>query len=712
MSYKKILLFIIMIFIIPTQASPKAVGVSNWVFTEMANFRLISGISNIGASNKVPLGLEFELKDGWKIYWRNPGDAGYPPEINFENNENLSEIKWFWPAPKRFIFEDIQNFGYEKKIIFPITATVKTTKEPLVLQANVTALACKDICVPIDGDLNLTIPVGNPVKTEHAASIYSFEKRVPTKATWPGFKILSVNANKNSILIKVKSKHPLIKPDVFIESENGFRFGKPEVSISNNRLNASFILSNDIPIDTNLAGIPITITVVDGKKSIEVRRSIRGKLVTKPVQSYTSFNWLTVLLAALIGGLILNLMPCVLPVLTIKLLQVTRSSGLDRRAVRNGFIYSASGVIFSFLVIAILTIILKQSGVSIGWGMHFQQPVFLGFICLILLAFAGNLFGWLNFQVPQSLLWLENRSASLINLNENNSSKVEHFLTGAFATVLATPCSAPFVGTALSFALSQGPIEILSIFLTMGLGLSLPYLLISIRPELLRFLPRPGAWMNKLEAFLGIILIFTAIWILSILYKQLNTNSFIISLTLITSAFITVWVFHLSRRGSLKFLSALIGMSALFIIAYSEPPSAIRNANSPLINTLTTGEKIIWQDFNPGLIPKFVKDGKGVFVDVTADWCLTCQINKSVLLSGELSKALLSDKNIIKMQADWTLPDPTILSYLESYKRFGIPFNVIYGPANVDGIVLPELLSESSMLKAFKDALGPENIVK
>ena len=287
-----------MIFIIPTQASPKAVGVSNWVFTEMANFRLISGISNIGASNKVPLGLEFELKDGWKIYWRNPGDAGYPPEINFGNNENLSEIKWFWPAPKRFIFQDMQNFGYEKKIIFPITATVKTTKEPLVLQANITALACKDICVPIDGDLNLTIPVGNPVKTEHAASIYSFEKRVPTKATWPGFKILSVNANKNSILIKVKSKHPLIKPDVFIESENGFRFGKPEVSISNNRLNASFILSNDIPIDTNLAGIPITITVVDGKKSIEVRRSIRGKLVTKAVQSYTSFNWLNVLLAA------------------------------------------------------------------------------------------------------------------------------------------------------------------------------------------------------------------------------------------------------------------------------------------------------------------------------------------------------------------------------------------------------------------------------
>ena len=281
MSYKKILLLIIMIFIIPTNASPTAIGSSDWVVTEMANFRLISGISNIGASNKVPLGLEFELKDGWKIYWRNPGDAGYPPQISFSNSENLSVLKWYWPAPKRFVFQDMQNFGYEEKIIFPITAILKKPKEPLVLQANITALACKDICVPIDESLNLTIPIGNPVETDHAASINFFETRVPTKTTWPGFKILIVSANKNSIFIKVKSKTPLIKPDIFIESESAFRFGKPEISVSNDRLNASFVLSNDIPIDTNLAEIPITITVVDGKKSIELRRSISAKLIAK-----------------------------------------------------------------------------------------------------------------------------------------------------------------------------------------------------------------------------------------------------------------------------------------------------------------------------------------------------------------------------------------------------------------------------------------------
>ena len=712
MSCKQILIFIIMIFTIPTSASSKIDRSSNWVVTEMANFRLISGVSNIGDSNKVPLGLEFELKDDWKIYWRNPGDAGYPPEIDFGNSENLSEIKRFWPTPKRFVFEDMQNFGYEKKIIFPITAILQVPGKPLVLRANITALACKNICVPLDGNIDLTIPAGKAEKTNHATSIHAFEKRVPTQTTWPGFRILDISANKNSVTIQVKSENPIIKPDIFIESENRFRFGKPEISISPNRLNATFILPSDIPKDTYLYEIPITITVTDSDKSIELKKSIRQKLIAKIIPSSNDFSWFKILLAALTGGIILNFMPCVLPVLTLKLLQVTRSSGLEQSAVRNGFLYSAYGIVFSFFMIAVLTIIIKQAGVSVGWGMHFQQPIFLGFIGLILLAFSGSLFNWFHFQIPQSFLWLESRSAHLTKSDKKSGSKMNHFLTGAFATILATPCSAPFVGTALSFALSRGTVEILSIFLTMGLGLSLPYLLISIRPELLKFLPRPGTWMKKLEIVLGIILIFTTIWIFSILHKQVDASAFIISLLLITAAFLTLGFFHLRGQGPLKILSPLLGVSALFVIAYSEPPSTNRISKDPRINTASSGDKIVWQEFSPHLIPKMVKNGNLIFVDVTADWCLTCQINKNTFLSSEPIKALLSNKNTIKMKADWTLPNSTILSYLQSYNRFGIPFNVIYGPGAIDGVVLPELLSESNILAAFEDALGPKSVAK
>tara|TARA_E500000331_G_scaffold172690_1_gene166994 strand:- start:406 stop:984 length:579 start_codon:yes stop_codon:yes gene_type:complete len=191
-----------------------------------------------------------------------------------------------------------------------------------------------------------------------------------------------------------------------------------------------------------------------------------------------------------------------------------------------------------------------------------------------------------------------------------------------------------------------------------------------------------------------------------------DANAFIISILLTTAAFLTLGLFHLRGQSSLKTLSPLLGVSALFVIAYSEPPSTNRTLKDQLINTASSGDKIIWQEFSPHLIPEIVKNGNLIFVDVTADWCLTCQINKNTLLSSETINVLLSDKNTIKMKADWTLPNSTILSYLESYNRFGIPFNVIYGPGAIDGVVLPELLSESNILTAFKDALGPKSIAK
>ena len=246
-------------------------------------------------------------------------------------------------------------------MIFPIRAVLKVSGKPVVLRANITALACKNICIPLEGNINLTIPVGKPEKTNHATSIYSFEKKVPTQTTWPGFKILDISVNKNSVTIQVKSENPIIKPDIFIESENGYRFGKPETSVTPNRLNATFILPSDIPKDTYLSEIPITITVTDGDKSIELKRSIRQKLIAKITPSSNDFSWFKILLAALTGGIILNFMPCVLPVLTLKLLQVTHSSGLEQSAVRNGFLYSAYGIVFSFFMIAVLTCLLYTS---------------------------------------------------------------------------------------------------------------------------------------------------------------------------------------------------------------------------------------------------------------------------------------------------------------------------------------------------------------
>ncbi|MBT6305064.1 MAG: copper-binding protein, partial [Rhodospirillaceae bacterium] len=344
---------------------------------------------------------------------------------------------------------------------------------------------------------------------------------------------------------------------------------------------------------------------------------------------------------------------------------------------------------------------IKQAGLSVGWGMHFQQPLFLGSISLILLAFSGSLFGWFHFKIPRVFLWLESKSVPTIRSEHKSINRLNHFLTGAFATVLATPCSAPFVGTALSFALSHGPLEIFSIFIAMGIGLSSPYLLICIRPELLRFLPRPGAWMKKLEIILGVLLILTAVWIFTILYQQIDLNWFIAGVLLIGGGFLTFGLYHVTGSIVLKIASLCLPVIALIVIEYADQRPIKTFTSNRVLNTGTSNDNIIWREFDPLLIPDIIKQGKFVFVDVTADWCLTCKMNEKFVLSSKMIRKLLSRNEIIKMKADWTLPDITISSYLTSYNKFGIPLNVIYGPNAEKGIVLPELLSKEKIFNAF-----------
>jgi suppressor for copper-sensitivity B len=703
--YLKLILLPLIIFLSATANTyAKTDKSSEWVITEMADFRLVSGVSNISASNSVRLGLEFKLKDGWKIYWRNAGDAGYPPEIQIKNSKNLSKIEWFWPTPKRFSFGEMESYGYEDKVVFPISATIKNLEQPLLLDVNVTALACKNICVPLDGKLFLKISVGTTKETQHTKLIQQYYDLTPTSLSWPGFRILSAIENQNNITINIKSENALIKPDVFIESKQGFRFGNPIVDIAPNQLTASLNLSVDKPKDQTLSNLPITLTFTDQGKFIELQRSLSNAISPTQTNSINSLNWLRLLFIALAGGVILNFMPCVLPVLTIKLLQITRAVGTQQNVIRKNFLYSACGVVTCFLLIATLAVIIKKLGISVGWGMHFQQPLFLSSICLILLAFAGSLFGWFHISIPKPLLWLESKSRNPNTPKTEPFNALNHFMTGAFATILASPCSAPFVGTALSFALSQGAFEIFSTFFTMGIGLALPYLLIAMWPGLVKFLPKPGTWMRKLELTLGIFLILTAVWLFSVLYQQLNLNSFLLTILLIVAAFIS---FRLSQIYNLKFFKAVspsLAILSLCVVTFSDAPLTGSPYRKPFWETKTPTDQIKWRTFNPISIPEIIKNGNLVFVDITADWCLTCKINKNFTLSREKVKTLLSNKRVIKMQADWTSPDSSISNYLEAFNRYGIPFNVIYGPTAVKGVMLPELLSENNIFEAFKQA--------
>jgi suppressor for copper-sensitivity B len=371
-------------------------------------------------------------------------------------------------------------------------------------------------------------------------------------------------------------------------------------------------------------------------------------------------------------------MPCVLPVLSIKVMSLVKHGGGAQAAARASFLATAAGILVSFAVLAAGAIALRMAGVAVGWGMQFQEPLFIAFMALICVLFAANLWGL--FEVPMP--------ASFGRLGEGRAGA---FATGVFATLLATPCSAPFVGTAIAFALGHGWVETLTVFLAMGLGLALPYLAVAIRPQIATALPRPGRWMLRLRVVLGFALIATAVWLGSVLLA-LSGEVAMVALAVLCLAMLA-WLWQAAARWRLPGALALV-------IAGVALPAALPSANPEHRETLAG----VWKPFSQDRLAALVANGETVLVDVTADWCITCQANKAAVLNRGEVAARLSSGTVAALKADWTRPDPAIQSYLASFGRYGIPFNVVYGPKAPGGITLPELLTEGVVLSAIDAA--------
>ena len=402
---------------------------------------------------------------------------------------------------------------------------------------------------------------------------------------------------------------------------------------------------------------------------------------------------LVVLGLALIGGLILNLMPCVLPVLSIKLLSVVSHGGREAGPVRVSFLASAAGILVSFLVLAVVAIGLKAGGMAAGWGIQFQQPLFLTAMAVVVSLFAANLFGLFEIPLPRALADLAGGHGG------DGHGLASHFLTGAFATLLATPCSAPFLGTAVGFALARGVAEILLVFAALGLGLALPYLLVAAFPGLATRLPRPGPWMITLRRILGLALVATAVWLLSVLAVQIGLTA-----TLIVGALLVVLGLALALARRLP-RPAVTGAVLAAALAAFLTPAAFEVRPSALQTNQDAGE---WEPFDQARIAELVASGAVVFVDVTADWCITCQVNKTLVIDSDAVREILGNGEVIAMRGDWTLPSQEISDYLASFGRYGIPFNAVYGPDMPQGEPLPELLSVDAVLEALERAGGSQ----
>ena len=611
-----------------------------WQGIDEVQLRLISASTHYDGASTLNVGLEVKLAEGWKIYWRSPGDAGLPPVLNFSASATVSDHEMRFPAPQRFTLFGLDTFGYGDTVVFPLTVTLddkamlSSTKD-ITLVAAFTGLVCADLCIPVDEVLTLQIPAGAVSPSSHAYAIAKAEALVPSAGTSNGYHITSAKIRSDQLNITIADRSgesvTLRAGDVLIETDApGLGFQAPEWLQG---MASIMVTGGDA---ASLVGRQVVITVINPDFMLE-QTAIIGE---DTAISAGRKGLVSVLLIAFLGGLILNIMPCVLPVLSIKLAGVLGHGKAALPQIRRSFLLSASGIILSFLLLGGILLLMRQTGAAIGWGVQFQNPYFLGFMTLLMVGFALMMLDVMILPVPKLAQRLSRRWGG--GGTAGSQSGWNDIASGAMATLLATPCSAPFVGTAVAFAFTASPHVMMAVFLAMALGLAAPWLVVAAVPRLAAYLPRPGKWLIWVRRILALGLLLTAAWLGAVLMAVVSDD--------------------------------------------------LRTASGD------------WQKWQPGLAESLANDGQIVFVDVTADWCLTCKANQIFVLETQSVQALLEQEQVVLLQADWTRPDDQILDYLTSFGRYGIPFNAVYGPGLENPLILPELLTAGALSDAIEMA--------
>ena len=666
---------------------------------DIGEARLVSAVTGTGNLQELPLGLEFRLAPGWKIYWRTPGEAGLPPtlELQVASGDAIRHAT-HWPVPKRFDAFGFDNFGYANAVILPITVTGHRQGETAQIVGHMEALACADICVPLAGEVSLTIAEGPAKASNQAIEIARYRAKIPRINGASPIQVETVWQDGNTLQVQFGANGPVID-DIFVEGAAGIAFKKPSFDSGL----ASIALEGKL--NKPLTGQMLDLTIVAGQMFATSRHRVEtvgsaSKNLSDIVTGlgFKNDGMFVIAAFAFLGGLILNLMPCVLPVLAIKLASIIDSSGQSRGLIRMRFVAGAVGILASFGIGAVGLAVLRVAGGQIGWGVQFQSPLFLTIIMVVLGLFVLNMLDRFFLPVPSFLrvpLSLQNFNCSGPNEASSYASGkllAGDFIAGMLATLLATPCSAPFVGSAVTAALSGSTLQLFGVFMAMGVGLAVPWTMVAIFPDLVRFLPKPGPWMGWLKRGLAGLLIATMVWIGWLLETaQGGVSATLIIFLIVLFLFSVLW-----RR---KF-AILLALTSLFVALWVLPPASVFDP-SP-----TNG--LVWQEWSEKTRKQAQDDGKLVILDITADWCITCKANKLFVIEREPVAAMLAElldnNRLVMLQADWTRPNPSISAFLASQKRFGIPFNIIYGPEAPNGIVLGELLSAKMIEQALIDA--------
>jgi thiol:disulfide interchange protein DsbD len=641
--------------------------------------KLVSSTNAIVPGHPFDVGLLLEMAPGWHSYWEYGGDAGLPTKITWSLPEGFRAGAIQWPAPHLMIEPgDIWTYGYEGKVLLISTIIPAENLKPgssVTLQARASWLVCKDMCIPGSGELRLDLPVATASSPENAGLFSEFLSLVPS-ATTPPFP-LDWKRTENGWEVSIKNLPGGEKAEIFPLPGPDQKSGHA-ISTGAGR----FRMEADAPF----RGV---LTV--GKNGDRKAWMISSKDPAIP-QTQTGL-WLA-LFYGFLGGLILNLMPCVLPVISLKVFGFIRQAGEAPGKIFAHGLAFAGGIFAWFLGLAVVVIVLKSGGTEVTWAFQFQNPWFNVVIGSVVFAFALNLFGVFEVVLP-------GRASTALEAASSSSGLGGSFFQGVFATLLATPCTAPFLGTALGFAFSQSAAVIFAMFAAVAFGMAFPYLLLTARPGWMKFLPRPGAWMERLKQFMGFPLMATLVWILGIIGGQRGTDGIFWFLCFLLCLGLAAWIYGgfcgpLSKsrtRAIAIFLSIMIaGCGGWYFLGQKFVYAGTEEAGD-----------IAWVPFSKTELSTLQAAGKSVFVDFTADWCITCKFNEKTAIDTPAVRELLAEKHVIPMKADWTNANPEITAALKSFGRVGVPFYVIYPAGNPSSpVVLPELLTETILTDALK----------
>lgn len=669
---------------------------------ELVKPELLADTNAVIPGKPFTAGLLLRMAPGWYTYWKFPGDAGIPTEIKWKLPPGWKAGEIQWPIPLKMAEAgDIQIYGYRDEVLLTqkITPPPSITDSTVTLAADVNWLVCEKICIPGNASLRLELPKSTTSGPANSEVFSRFRRLLPQ--SWPGSELATANWKRTGSGLELRVTSPTLSSyasaDFYPLPQGGTVVGHPRVeSRSGNQIVFRLPLESASKSLSAIQGLVVFGQRAEGsdRTAWQIPGATVASASSPPARGILGF-----LFFGFLGGIILNLMPCVLPVISLKIFGFIQHAGQSRRRILHSGIAFAGGIFTWFIGLALLLIALRSAGHQITWGgFQFTNPYFVLVLSVIVLVFALNLFGVFEIALPQRI------TRGLLGWT-GLAGDAGSFTQGLFATVLATPCTAPFLGTALGFAFAQPAAIILSIFLAIAAGMSAPYLALCVHPAWLRLLPKPGRWMLHVKQFMGFLLLATLLFLLYVLGAQRGLEGAIWASCFLLVIGVACWMqgafilptASVTKRAVVRVLMlALVLASAFYFIG-----GKFQSANVPSANVRLQGD---WQAFTPERLQLELEQGHSVFVDFTAAWCITCKFNESTVLESSAVRDAFQRHGIVKLKADWTNGDPVITKLLQQFGRPGVPLYVLYPGKSEEPIVFPELLTKSIVLEKLESA--------